>query len=853
MSMTAVTNLETARVARDEARLSQNKAMLARLLANENITIIHDPKAVTAGFELQKRLLILPVWEGVDAVLYDLLVGHEVGHAKYTLEGEWLGAMEFLAKKHYGKSYKRAMPFVKNILNVLEDPRIEKLMKRLYPGLRTSFAAGYMQLWERDFFKVKALVEAAPHNAAQAITLAFTDRLNIHAKVGVRIGVYFADDELPFVARTEALETWDELVALADDIIKFLLDKKKDSKENEKQSEPEKGPKGNPSGEKSEEQEEGEGTSNDAPSGQPDEDDDGDAGDEPGGEKSEAEDGDEGEGSDASEKSESEDGEGEGEGSEASESEAEEEGEGDGESEEEGEAEGDTTTSSPTDEAERSDEEVEGASADHTDVADMSEEDIAKELGDGQTDKAFQEAAKSLAVTGVEWARVTAPTLKYEEFVHDFKRVMADHAKDIEFLSRQANAYHVNNRRRGQTAEYSKTLENATKWVSSFRASEKKNIAYMIKEFDLKKAAASHAREQTGKTGRLDMGKLHSYQYNDDVFRRSVIQHKGQSHGMVFILDFSGSMTDSIQKIVTSLISMSMFCRQANIPFDVYIFTDALSQAGDPYDSNQYNNFHASIRQDSLKSVDGSDIRLDKFYLRNLLSSRMSLREYNQALINLRLLAMGKLLSDRMGGTPLLGSIYLARDVVARFKDAHKLDVVSLMIMTDGDSNPVTDTVDGTLLRTMTKYAAKGYLTWHDKKTKRDRTEKVDDFDTYTVTRALQKMFLKDIKETFNANVIGYFITPCDPNKYSTTAEERASNMKTFREQGWVGVTAPGYDEFYMVKPSILEANQGRFSGAVTMPGADNAAEAFRKFAAIKNNSRTILRSLVHRICKQGI
>lgn len=843
----AITNLEPARAAREGARLAQNKAMLARLLAAENITVIHDPKAVTASFELQKRLLILPVWEGVSPELYDLLTGHEVGHAKFTLEGEWLGAMEYLAKKHYGKSYKKAMPFVKNILNVLEDPRIEKLMKRLYPGLRSSFAAGYMQLWERDFFKVKALIEAAPHNVAQTFVLAFTDRINIHAKVGSRIGVYFADDELPFVVRVEALETWDDLVALADDLIKFLRDKKKNYAGNEK-PEPQKGegPKGNPSGEKSEEKEEGEGTSSDAPSGQPDEDGEDDEGE--GDASSSAEDGEEGEGSEGTEKSEaSEDDEGS-EG--ASSSDAEDGKDGEGESEEEGDAEGETTTSSPTDEYERGDEETEGASADHTNVADISEDDIAKELGEGFTDKAFQEAAKSLAVTGVEWARVTAPMLKYEEFVHDFKRVMADHAKDIAFLSNPANAHHVNNRRRGQTSEYTKTLEAATKWVSSFRMSEKKNIAYMIKEFDLKKAAASHAREQSGKTGRLDMGKLHSYQYNDDVFRRSLIQHKGQSHGMVFILDFSGSMSDTIQRIVTSLISMSMFCRQANIPFDVYIFTDALSQAGDPYDSNQYNAFSASIRQDSLKGTDGSDIILERFYLRNLLSSRMSLREYNQALINLRLLSTGKLMSDRMGGTPLLGSVYLARDVVGRFKDANKLDVVTLMIMTDGDSNPMTGTVDGSLARVY--YSNKGgYLTWHDKKSKRDRVEKMEYFDTFTVTQALQKMFLKDIKETFNANVIGYFITGMDPNKYTKGVAERAANMKTFREQGWVGVTAPGYDEFYMVQPRVLEANQGRFSGSATY-GADEA-EAFRKFAAIKNNSRQILKSLVHRICKQGI
>jgi Mg-chelatase subunit ChlD len=820
---TVLTNLHEARTAREEARLVQNKSMLARLLAAENITIIHDPKAVTAGFELEKRLLILPVWENVSADLYDLLVGHEVGHALYTRMGDWIGTMETLAKKHYGKSYKKAMPFVKNILNILEDPRIERQMKRRYPGLRASFSSGYMMLWERDFFKVKALIEATPHDEAQASVLAFMDRVNIHTKAGARIGVYFSQEEAPFVARVEALETWPELVQLADDIIQFLRDKAKGNKEqggqgaesensDGKKSDKKKKPSSKKSKEKSED---ADGEGDEASDGEGD----------GKGEKSE------------SETAEAESAEGEGE-----------DGEGEaGDEETDSDAEGDTEThSSPTDQIVRDGSEQEGKSSDKVDVADITEQQIASELGEGLTDKAFQEAAKTLAQTGIEWCRVTAPTLVYEHFVHDFKRVMADHAKDIEFLLANSGGGHISRHRNAPT--YAKTVEMATKWVNTFRAAEKKNIAYMIKEFDLYKAAASHAREQSGKTGRLDMGKLHSYQYNDDVFRRSLIQHKGQSHGIVFILDFSGSMTYTIVDVVQSLISMSMFCRQANIPFDVYIFTDDLQPGGG---ANANYNFRTEQAKALQSGRDGSDILIDGFWLRNLLSSRMSLREFNQALINIRLLAMGKLMSDRMGGTPLLGSIYLARDVVAKFKEMHKLDVVTLMVMTDGDSNPVTGTADGSLTKIMGAYTPNGgYLVWHDKKSKRDRAEKMKTLDQRSVTVALQKLFMKDIKETSNANVIGYYICPFSgcAGKYANGPTEYAATMAAYTEKGWAGVTVPGYDEFYMVGRSVLVSNQNRFQ---SMTG--DAAEDFKKFTAVKNNSRTILKSIVQRICKQGV
>ena len=59
----------------------QHKSTLARLLAKENITVVHDPKAETAAFDVLNRNLILPVWKNMGIVVYDMLIAHEVGHA----------------------------------------------------------------------------------------------------------------------------------------------------------------------------------------------------------------------------------------------------------------------------------------------------------------------------------------------------------------------------------------------------------------------------------------------------------------------------------------------------------------------------------------------------------------------------------------------------------------------------------------------------------------------------------------------------------------------------------------------------------------------------------------------------
>ena len=59
------------------------KETLAKLLATENLIVEHR-KVSTASFDVENRVLTLPMWERASNLVYDLLVGHEVGHALYT-------------------------------------------------------------------------------------------------------------------------------------------------------------------------------------------------------------------------------------------------------------------------------------------------------------------------------------------------------------------------------------------------------------------------------------------------------------------------------------------------------------------------------------------------------------------------------------------------------------------------------------------------------------------------------------------------------------------------------------------------------------------------------------------------
>ena len=130
------------------------KGILAKLLATENLTVEHR-QVQTASFDVNSRVLTLPIWKDASGTIYDLLVGHEVGHALYTPNETFDAPKDFV--------------------NVIEDARIERMMKKTYPGLRKSFYDGYSELWDRDFFGVRG---------EDLSLIPFIDRINLYYKVG---------------------------------------------------------------------------------------------------------------------------------------------------------------------------------------------------------------------------------------------------------------------------------------------------------------------------------------------------------------------------------------------------------------------------------------------------------------------------------------------------------------------------------------------------------------------------------------------------------------------------------------------------------------------------------------------
>ena len=194
-----------------KTNLQASKSILAKLLASENITVSHQ-NVKTAYFDLKNRTMVLPVWKDMDGDLYDLLTGHEVGHALNTPQQGWHNEVAESDKKF------------KDFLNVIEDARIEKLVKRKFPGLSKSFARAYASLYERDFFGIKKLQDFSK--------LTLIDRINLRFKMGAHVVVEFNDFERDIVREVETAETWDQVVDIARRVYDYTKQNEQDKIQN---------------------------------------------------------------------------------------------------------------------------------------------------------------------------------------------------------------------------------------------------------------------------------------------------------------------------------------------------------------------------------------------------------------------------------------------------------------------------------------------------------------------------------------------------------------------------------------------------------------------------------------------
>ena len=556
------------------------KSQLAKLLATEDLMVEHK-KVSTACFNVHTRVLTLPLWEKASGTVYDLLVGHEVGHALFTPDEDWLDKVKVPPQ----------------FVNVVEDARVEKLMKRKYAGLAKTFYNGYKELNEEDFFQV---------SDDDISTFNLADRVNLYFKIGNFITLDFNPEEQQIINLIAASETFADVLIAAEELYKYC---KKEKEQQQKVA-------------------------------------DFDSHETQGGSQSPAN-----------------------EIVESNDSSSEEEGESNKSQPEQGDgsyggtAQGDQTPTKSG--SEESEPEVR--------TADSLEEKIRDLVGNAPYENTYVEIPK-LNLDTVIAKNSEVHTEIDTSFEHQ-QKLHNNHAKD--------HGYDSMNLYQESDAEFKK-----------FKTSAQKEVNYLVKEFECRKAADQYARASTSRTGILDTTRLHTYKYNEDLFKKISVIPDGKNHGLVFVLDWSGSMSDVMLDTCKQLFNLVWFCKKVSIPFEVYAFTNEWRRVEYDYENDKY---LAADRKQHYEKKEGLLVVDETFSMMNILTSKVSGKELEHQLLNIwrlascfsRTYSSPYTYSNRMSlsGTPLNEALISLHQILPKFQKDNKLQKVQCIVLTDGEAN----------------------------------------------------------------------------------------------------------------------------------------------------------------------
>jgi hypothetical protein len=399
--------------------------------------------------------------------------------------------------------------------------------------------------------------------------------------------------------------------------------------------------------------------------------------------------------------------------------------------------------------------------------------------------------------------------------------------------------------------------------VAELKKSSKKTVAYMVKEFEMKKSADAYARAAVSKTGSLDMGKLHTYKYNEDLFKKVTTLPGATSHGLVMCLDWSGSMSENLEGTLTQLFNLIWFCRRTNIPFEVFAFSNVYSK---------YNEME-------LKREAGA-FDIDKFSMLNFFSSKMSTEEEMKMMHYVWMIAnqWGQRAWDidgypqrasasyQLGGTPLNEAIIAMMKIVPKFKNETGVQKVHSIFLTDGSGSSLNaknewklDTYESSESygeQVLSTTAIQGKCVITDPVT--NKTIETED-RYWSATPLLLELLKNRIPEM---NVVGFFVAGSGKqgkvksdtlryaidgwrNKYNSDEDIRKALADLNKNNVFVA-KSKGYDEYYIL-PGSGQLSVEDFEMSDELVGASKAKlkTAFAKSSAGRISSRPLLNKFI--------
>ena len=536
--------------------------------------------------DVKSRVLTVPDWSDMTQEAYDLFLSHEVSHALHTPpEGMEQFIDSVVGKTASNDDKSRAAMY----LNIVEDARIERLIKEKYAGLRSDYYKGYKWLAENEMFGDLSTVD---YNKMRII-----DRTNLHFKIGKHLGtqIPFSAEEQAIINDVESAQTFEEVCA----VTRRLWEEAK----NEANQEPE---------------------TSDRPQGKPTKGGDGEDG------------------------------------------EYETNGEGDPES-------------------------VEGEQSEQR-------HNIAPESFTANAQKKWLDNK----VKDNYYADKDTPAYLPE---YNLQRIIVPHVEIMAAMDKS-----VSNSKPKTKAATQEIMNSYNEFTNEANAT----VDAMVKVFLTKKAAQQHHRNQTAKTGVLDMNLLTQYKWSEDIFKHFTIKPDGKNHGFVVFLDWSGSMQPLVQDVVKQMYILTSFFRRIGVAYEVYAFstnTPVLNLNSEDDDNKSYREYSEAAEEMSTNLFSIQDVQTNygqtgvitaqPFHLYNFASSKMRKTEHMNAMRHLFLL--GAVLGGygykfggdcpntpyclRLSDTPLDDAMIAANQILIDFRKKNKIEILNCVVISDGSTS----------------------------------------------------------------------------------------------------------------------------------------------------------------------
>jgi hypothetical protein len=740
----------------------ESKSQLAKLFATENLSVEHN-NVKTASFDLENRIVTLPIFKKPQGDVYDMLTAHECSHALHTPLKAWS---------------KLEDPKYRAYVNVIEDTRIDKLIQKKYPGIVRNYTNAFEVLTKDNFFGLKG------KNINTDLML--IDKINMYYKSSKKLKINFSKEEQSWVNKIDSIKTFTDVLKIAKELYgwqekqleqlaklpdfdnhplskNYKLDK--NGKSTIQITVKTESDNNNPSDSKSEESKD--------------------------------------------------------------------------------KQEGNSSVGNPY-----------GAGGDNVKV------DTALTC---ITDQNFEQSKDKLLdkTKTYRYATLPEPNFKnalvpYEQFLKDMKDNVSD------YCSGKINNGNSN------TDMYKMYWNWIKQDFLKFKKDNTKTVMYLVKEFEMKKAATAYKRATTDKTGVIDSLKLKNYKFSDDIFKRLTVLPNSKNHGMIMLLDWSGSMCDLMNKTVQQLCNLVWFCQKINIPFEVYLFKDTMDKKNDPKEYFKFKN---------------GNMFAENSHLVNVVSHRMKKTVLHESLLYLYMMAnyfnrSFSYVRDDMSykgypipvnqeyhltSTPLNEAIIMCNKLIPLFQAKYKVEKLSFITLTDGESNGDAanfniDTTKPNNKLHIDKWDSQTIIKDGKKRYTTERDYKGRHYDSYR--SCVTSTLLKVLQSKYNVTTIGFYLSKrVNKNSFTQFVDEYISangklsynsNFEKLRKQFLkdkvIEIPKAGYNSYYVVNAKDMNIENADLSNINSGNTTSEIKRIFTKSMKNRLYSRVLLNKFIEQI-----